>query len=177
MTQLSVFVDKPISNNWFLTQFLFQSNPYTGNLWYLLYYSPTPSARASMHVCISLSCDWLSDFLKGYRATISFWHLITVRSHCAPADPFWYGPCTCPSPLSQVPIIIIKTLLPPRLHLQPQHPSLPQPLWVHSSCTEEEEFNLGPVWAIGHILWPLLALFGSFIYHLLFWHIFLNEET
>lgn len=146
MTQLSVFVDKPISNNWFLTQFLFQSNPYTGNLWYLLYYSPTLSARASMHVCISLSCDWLSDFLKGYRATISFWHLITVRSHCAPADPFWYGPCTCPSPLSQVPIIIIKTLLPP--------PPAPAPIstptsvgsrWLHSSCTEEEK---SLIWAL-----------------------------
>lgn len=87
------------------------------------------SVSVCMHACISLSCDWLNDFLKGYRATISFWHLITVRSHCAPADPLWYGPCTCPSPLSQVPIIIIKLPTPTylHLHLQPPTPSSAQP--------------------------------------------------
>lgn len=71
------------------------------------------SVSVCMHACIPLSSDWLNDFLKGCRATISFWHLITVRSHRAPADPLWYGPCTCWSPLSQVPIIIIKTPSPP----------------------------------------------------------------
>lgn len=79
----------------------------------------------------SLSCDWLNDFLKGYRATISFWHLITVRSHCAPADPLWYGPCTCPSPLSQVPITLIKPPPPPPAPT----PYTAQPLRAHGGST------------------------------------------
>lgn len=85
-----------------------------------------PSADSSTYYCtvcvrvwIPLGCDWLNDFLKGRRATISFWHPITARSHGALADPLWYGPCTCPSPVSQVPIIIINT--PPPNPPRPQH--------------------------------------------------------
>lgn len=99
------------------------------------------SVSVSMHACISLSCDWLNDFLKGYSAAISFWHLITVRSHCAPADPLWYGPCTRPSPLSQVPIIIIK---PP-----PLGPTLSTPLRVQQLHRGRGEFNLVPVLSDG----------------------------
>lgn len=82
-------------------------------IFYTVYWPDFMSVSVCMHACIPLSCDWLNDFLKGCRATISFWHLITVRSHRAPVDPLWYGPCTCSSPLSQVPIIIIKTPSPP----------------------------------------------------------------
>lgn len=110
------------------------------------------SVCVCMHACISLSCDWLNDFLKGYRATISFWHLITVRSQCAPADPLWYGPCTCPSPLSQVPIIIIKPPTPPPPPPPAPTPSPPQPLRAHGGFTavvlsKRREFNLPPVLA------------------------------
>lgn len=142
---------------------------YASNLWYLLYYSPTLTASASMHVCVSLSCDCLSDFLKGYRAPVSFWHLITVRSHCAPADPFWYGPCTCPSPLSQVPIIIIKTL-PPHPHSPPPAPaaiSTPTPegaRWFHISCIEKEEFNQAAFFdPYKHSSFALFTIFDSYV--------------
>lgn len=77
-----------------------------------------PGLGVRLHAaCASPSFDWLNDFLKGCRAAISFQRLITVRSPCAPADPLWYGLCTRPRPLSQVPIIIIK----------PPSPSIPRP--------------------------------------------------
>lgn len=113
-----------------------------------VYWSDFMSVSVCMHAWISLSCDWLNDFLKGCRATISFWHLITVRSHCAPADPLWYGPCTCPSPLSQVPIIIIKTPPPPSPPTSsPSTDSSPTPedtWWLHSSVVDEEESLILP---------------------------------
>ena len=148
---------------------------YTSHLWSLLYNLCVCVfvwlyECERVHACVyfSLSCDWLNDFLKGYRATISFWHLITVRSHCAPADPLWYGPCTCPSPLSQVPIIIIK--LPSTSTSSTSTVSCPtcrrHVAGPHGSSVEEEEGLICSLfWQTGRILWPSLEPVGSLILH------------
>lgn len=141
--------------HWHQPLFLFIFLKYTYIYIYILYCVLTNvmSVSVCMHACIPPSCDWLNDFLKGCWATISFWHLITVRSHRAPADPLWYGPCTCSSPLSQVPIIIIKTPLPPpqppnthththiREHLESKPPIL---AWGHAVASPQHGWLRGP---------------------------------